>query len=419
MFSGFTDGDTYAVCVHRLVSNPEYDSGHPHNQYVTCTSCGEIIYTGSHLTKPHGDGTGGTCAKCGTHTYNGQSCTNKGICSCGATIAPSGHTLESVQYSDAAHPHAYFQYCIVCHSQVYIGGYATKNHGDGTWGSGTCPDCGTHTYNGQGCTIEGICACGATIPSLGHSLEGVTYSDASHPHAYFEYCTRCTQKVYTGGNAIKNHGDGTFGSGTCPDCGDHVFYQTSSQTAHPHETVFHCDCGESYTLYDLRQLCEVCTGNTTTVSNSVTETLIFRSIDGGDGILIGLSAVLDCTVEYINVYNEPSKNSIIDYGYPPFASLNSGVISTVTCTNMSPDLVAQLYAMSHLEVDYFDATGMLMKTQQMEINSVHNAVSNINFFTLDQKPAYAIASAGFSAQYYYPLFGYDDYSIVHVVTYFE
>lgn len=62
------------------------------------------------------------------------------------SLAACSHSSLGSQYSEAAHPHAYYKTCNSCGQKIYSGGYATKTHGDGSWGSGTCPDCGTHTY---------------------------------------------------------------------------------------------------------------------------------------------------------------------------------------------------------------------------------------------------------------------------------
>ena len=188
-----------------------------------------------------------------------------------------------------------YNVCSLCQEKIYTGNSRKLPHGNGR--NGTCTQCGTHTYTGRTCVSESVCACG--------------------------------------GSATKNHGDGTIGSGTCPQCGEHLYYLANTQSIHPHEATYQCDCGVSYKINTLNRLCAECTANTKIATDTAYKSIIFRSIDGGDGILIGLTAVLDCTVEYYNEYNEPCKNSIIDYGYPPFASLGSAVISSVTCTNLN------------------------------------------------------------------------------------
>jgi hypothetical protein len=146
-------------------------------------------------------------------------------------------------YCEAAHPHAYFHTCRLCGLKQYTGGYATKAHGNGAWGSGTCPSCGTHTFAGQSCTTGGACSCGASTPALGHGWNP-TYSEAAHPHAYYHTCYRCGILQYTGGYATKNHGSGAYGSGTCPQCGTHNYCTPFCDAAHPHRNYLRCGCGD-------------------------------------------------------------------------------------------------------------------------------------------------------------------------------
>ena len=186
------------------------------------------------------------------------------LCYPNGAFAACSHSSLGPLYSEAAHPHAYYRTCSLCNTKVYTGSYATKQHGNGAWGSGTCPSCGTHTFIGQSCTTSGTCACGATQPPFGHSF-GPLYSEAAHPHAYYKTCSRCNSKTYTGGYETKQHGNGAWGSGTCPDCGTHTFigatctsggtcscgatqpalghsFGTSSyhETAHPHKIYLKC-----------------------------------------------------------------------------------------------------------------------------------------------------------------------------------
>ena len=134
----------------------------------------------------------------------------------GIAYADCDHSSLGKRYCEASHPHAYYRTCQLCGQKIYDGTYGTKNHGDGSWGSGTCPQCGTHTYVGQTCTNVGTCACGATVPALGHSLYGNTWTEAEHPHYYYKDCARCGEHVRTGGNGTRLHGDGT--GETCTQC---------------------------------------------------------------------------------------------------------------------------------------------------------------------------------------------------------
>ncbi len=118
------------------------------------------------------------------------------------------------------------------------------NHGDGSWGSGTCPQCGDHEYTGQSCTTGGTCVCGATAPALGHNLYGVTVSFDNHPHCYYKDCSRCGEHVYTGGHGERPHGDGT--GATCKDCGEHSYYTITDEIG-----TSGCDCGVSIINFNL------------------------------------------------------------------------------------------------------------------------------------------------------------------------
>lgn len=75
----------------------------------------------------------------------GQNCVRAGTCACGLANAPLGHSYGP-QYCTAEHPHKYYKRCTRCGTTQYTGGTATKKHGSGKWGSGTCPSCGKHNY---------------------------------------------------------------------------------------------------------------------------------------------------------------------------------------------------------------------------------------------------------------------------------
>ena len=93
------------------------------------------------------------------------------------TTATCSHTALGVQYSEVAHPHKYFRTCKSCNTKVYVGGHATKNHGDGSWGSGTCPQCGSHSY---------------PIPTV----DQINASLKQHPHIVGVKC-KCGSVKYT------------------------------------------------------------------------------------------------------------------------------------------------------------------------------------------------------------------------------
>ncbi len=151
----------------------------------------------------------------------------------------------STTWCEAAHPHAYFRICNLCGEKDYIGGYATKAHGDGSWGSGTCPSCGTCTFVGTTCVTSGTCSCGAIQSPYGHSYGGTIWCAAAHPHQQFIQCIRCYRPLYLGTYVTKDHGDGSWGSGTCPDCGTCTWSAPTYSPTHPHEGTRTCVCGDS------------------------------------------------------------------------------------------------------------------------------------------------------------------------------
>lgn len=184
------------------------------------------------------------------------------------TCTAGNHNFS--KYCDASHPHQNYQVCNWCGMKQYLSTYTTKKHGDGSWGSGTCPSCGTHTYVGRSCTSQGTCACGATIAPYAHSY--TQYCDASHPHRDYKVCTGCGYKYYLNTYSTKNHGNGAYGSGTCPSCGTHTFvgrtcvsegtcscgatispgghsYTQYCDATHPHQDYKVCTlCGDKYYL---------------------------------------------------------------------------------------------------------------------------------------------------------------------------
>ena len=182
------------------------------------------------------------------------------------------HTWNT--YCDASHPHEQYKYCSKCGAVQYLGTYVTKRHGDGSWGSGTCPDCGSCSYSGRSCTSQGVCVCGNTISAYGHSYAAATcvaartcsrcgatsgsalghndtlYCDAAHidgqGHARFYLCSRCGRTSYTGSYIAKPHGPGTVGSNSCKQCGSHSYtLEVTISSVHPHPQSGKCICGDT------------------------------------------------------------------------------------------------------------------------------------------------------------------------------
>ena len=102
----------------------------------------------------------GNCPSCGKYSFQGT----------------------YVEVAHSSRGHANYNECYLCHYVQYLGSYTYKSHGAGGYGSGTCPDCGSHTWVLQSqqaatCTSNGYrsysCACGQTksetIYASGHS----------------------------------------------------------------------------------------------------------------------------------------------------------------------------------------------------------------------------------------------------------
>lgn len=163
------------------------------------------------------------------------------------------HNWSSI-WAEVAHPHYYYHVCGLCGITEYTGGHATKNHGDGSWGSWTCPDCGTHTFTGQSCTSQGSCACGATTPALGHSYQAYVYS--SHPHRNYFLCNRCGDYYPLNYYSTFPHGNGS--SGTCSLCGSHnynihsnVLLEDQSDGSDVSVSRYSCACGDYANLLEM------------------------------------------------------------------------------------------------------------------------------------------------------------------------
>ena len=90
------------------------------------------------------------------------------------------------------------------------GTYVYKDHGSGSYGSWTCPDCGSHTWvldyeNDATCTRNGYreysCDCGQskreTIYATGHSYSYGSWEEySSSQHRREAYCRNCGATDY-------------------------------------------------------------------------------------------------------------------------------------------------------------------------------------------------------------------------------
>ena len=185
----------------------------------------------------------GNCPSCGKYSFQGT----------------------YVEVAHSSRGHANYNECYLCHYVQYLGTYTYKSHGAGGYGSGTCPDCGSHTWilqNEQAatCTSNGYrsysCACGQTksetIYASGHNYSygsweqysssqhrrtgscrncGATdYDYANHSYSYGNWskydetqhrrtktCSACSDSDYEYGDHRDSNADGV-----CDDCGANV-----------------------------------------------------------------------------------------------------------------------------------------------------------------------------------------------------
>ena len=183
---------------------------------VSVTSTGSII---------------GTCPSCGKYAFQG-------------TYVEVAHSSQG---------HANYNECNTCHYVQYLGTCTTKSHGFGAYGSGTCPECGSHTWVLQSqqsatCTSNGYrnysCACGQTksetIYSSGHSYSYGSWEQySSSQHRRTGSCRNCGATDYDYASHSMSYGSWSNSSSsqhsrtaTCRTCG----YSTTEYSSHSYST---------------------------------------------------------------------------------------------------------------------------------------------------------------------------------------
>ena len=170
---------------------------------ISVTSTGSII---------------GNCPSCGKYSFQGT----------------------YVEVAHSSRGHANYNECNSCHYVQYLGTYTTKSHGSGAYGSGTCPDCGSHTWvldyqSDATCTSNGYrsysCACGQTksetIYASGHSYSYGSWEEySSSQHRREAYCRNCGDSDYEYASHSMSYGSWSNSSSsqhsrtaTCRTCG--------------------------------------------------------------------------------------------------------------------------------------------------------------------------------------------------------
>ena len=173
----------------------------------------------------------GNCPSCGKYSFQGT----------------------YVEVAHSSRGHANYNECYLCHYVQYLGTYTYKSHGAGGYGSGTCPDCGSHTWilqNEQAatCTSNGYrsysCACGQTkseiIYSSGHSYSYGSWEQySSSQHRREAYCRNCGDSDYEYASHSMSYGSWSNSSSSqhsrtasCRTCG----YSTTDYGNHSYTT---------------------------------------------------------------------------------------------------------------------------------------------------------------------------------------
>ena len=173
----------------------------------------------------------GTCPSCKQYSLQG-------------TYVSTTHTSRG---------HAEYYECYKCHYTKNLGTYVYKDHGSGSYGSWTCPDCGSHTWvldyeNDATCTRNGYreysCDCGQskreTIYATGHSYSYGSWEEySSSQHRREAYCRNCGDSDYEYASHSMSYGSWSNYSdsqhsrtASCRTCG----YSTTDYGNHSYAT---------------------------------------------------------------------------------------------------------------------------------------------------------------------------------------
>ena len=173
----------------------------------------------------------GTCPSCKQYSLQG-------------TYVSTTHTSRG---------HQEYYECYKCHYVQNLGTYVYKDHGSGSYGSWTCPDCGSHTWvldyeNDATCTRNGYreysCDCGQskreTIYATGHSYSYGSWEQYStSQHRREAYCRNCGDSDYESASHSMSYGSWSNSSSSqhsrtasCRTCG----YSTTDYGNHSYST---------------------------------------------------------------------------------------------------------------------------------------------------------------------------------------
>ena len=158
-----------------------------------------------------------------------------------------------VEQTHTSRGHQQYYECYKCHYVQNLGTYVYKDHGSGSYGSWTCPDCGSHTWvldyeNDATCTRNGYreysCDCGQskreTIYATGHSYSYGSWEEySSSQHRREAYCRNCGDSDYEYASHSMSYGSWSNYSdsqhsrtASCRTCG----YSTTDYGNHSYAT---------------------------------------------------------------------------------------------------------------------------------------------------------------------------------------
>ena len=158
-----------------------------------------------------------------------------------------------VEQTHTSRGHQEYYECYKCHYVKNLGTYVYKDHGDGSYGSWTCPSCGSHTWvldyqSDATCTSNGYrsysCACGQTksetIYASGHSYSYGSWEEySSSQHRRESYCRNCGASSYDYASHSLSYGSWSNDSSSqhsrtasCRTCG----YSTTEYGNHSYST---------------------------------------------------------------------------------------------------------------------------------------------------------------------------------------
>ena len=208
--------DRYFYDLYGVYSSTPADSGIKKAPGASVQSTGTII---------------GNCPSCGKYAFQGT----------------------YVEVAHSSRGHANYNECNSCHYVQYLGTYTYKSHGAGAYGSGTCPDCGSHTWvldyeSAATCTSNGYrsysCVCGQTksetIYASGHSYSYGSWTQySSSQHRRESYCRNCGDSDYEYASHSMSYGSWSNSSSSqhsrtasCRTCG----YNTTDYGNHSYST---------------------------------------------------------------------------------------------------------------------------------------------------------------------------------------